>query len=114
MREVQELTRLGEKEVTDHTVAVEFSVSEQSNYLNAVPLGCINTHAMLYGMVSLKPRRMGLRQQKAISGAFDPAHGDHLNRLSSTCKPRLELRLRSTATNVKQLPDNHRRSDCGR
>jgi hypothetical protein len=113
MRRVQELTRLGEKEVTDHTVAIEFSVSDQSIYLGAVPLGCINTHAILYGMVSLKPRRMGLRQQKAISGAFDPAHGDHLSRLSSTYKPRLELRLRSMTANMK-LPDNHGRSEIRR
>jgi hypothetical protein len=37
MRRVQELTRLGEKEVTDHTVAIEFSVSDQSIYLMQFP-----------------------------------------------------------------------------
>jgi hypothetical protein len=39
---------------------------------------------MLYGMMSLALRQMDLRQQKAISGTFNLAHGDHPNRLVQT------------------------------
>jgi hypothetical protein len=67
---------LGEKEVTDHTVASKFSVSNR-DIIVLFSWRYKTTHAMLYGIISLKLRQMGLRQQKAISGIFGLAHGDN-------------------------------------